>query len=447
MVLNDDTIAAVATAPGRGAVGIVRVSGPSVPAMIGRLVDKALLPRLATNASFRARDGALIDSGIALYFPAPASYTGQHVLELQGHGGPVVQRLLLQRCMELGARAAEPGEFTRRAFLNGKLDLAQAEAVADLIDASTGAAARGAARSLSGAFSARIRELVSGLIELRALVEGTIDFPEEDIDFLGAADAAGRLARLGSALQGVLSASREGRLLRDGARVVLIGRPNVGKSSLLNRLSGEDVAIVTDIPGTTRDVIRQAIDLGGIPAYIIDTAGLHDSADPVEQAGMKRTWAAAEDADVVLLVVDARTGISAEDRAILAQLPTSMPRIVVHNKSDLLARAPTRDQEEAGVGVWMSAKLNEGIDLLRDALLEIIGWHSTEESVFVARARHISALEEAGSHLATAARATHQLELYAEELRLAQEALGRITGEFTADDLLGEIFSRFCIGK
>ncbi|MGE5525145.1 MAG: tRNA uridine-5-carboxymethylaminomethyl(34) synthesis GTPase MnmE [Rhodospirillaceae bacterium] len=447
MVRDDDTIAAIATAPGRGAIGIVRISGPAVPTMMPKLVGASLRPRSVSLVSFTGSDGKPVDQGIAFYFAAPASYTGQPVLELQGHGGPVVQRMLLQRCVDLGARPAEPGEFTRRAFLNGKLDLAQAEAVADVIDASTTAAARGAMRSLTGAFSARIQELVAQLIELRALVEGTIDFPEEDIDFLAAADAAGRLARIRATLAAVWRASREGSLLREGARVVLIGRPNVGKSSLLNRLAGDDVAIVTDIPGTTRDVIRQAIDLSGIPAYIIDTAGLRESADPVEQAGMARTWAAAEGADVVLLVVDARVGVTAEDAAILARLPADMPRILVHNKVDLVGGTPARAMEGEATGVWVSAKLGEGVELLRSALLEAVGWHGRDEAVFVARARHLSALQIAGTHLEAAAGATVQLELYAEELRLAQEALGRITGEFSADDLLGEIFSRFCIGK
>lgn len=447
MVHDDDTIAAVATATGRAAVGIIRLSGPAVPRMMAELIGRALVPRIASSARFRGQDGAPLDHGLALYFPAPASYTGEHVLELQGHGGTVVQRLVLQRCLDLGARAAEPGEFTRRAFLNGKLDLAQAEAVADLIDASTAAAARGALRSLAGAFSERIHDLVAQLTELRTLVEASIDFPEEDVDFLGEADAAGRLARVRAALDAVLRASREGSLLREGARVVLVGRPNVGKSSLLNRLAGDELAIVTDIPGTTRDVIRQAIDLAGIPAYIIDTAGLRSSDDPVEQAGMARTWAAAEAADIVLLVVDARVGVTPEDARILARLPAAIPRIIVHNKVDLMGQGASREREGGAAGVWISAKHDVGTDLLRGALLDAVGWRGNEEGVFVARIRHLAALEEAGRRLRSAADTTAHLELYAEELRLAQGALGGITGEVTADDLLGEIFSRFCIGK
>jgi tRNA modification GTPase len=447
MVHDEDTIAATATAPGRGAVGVVRISGPGVPRMMVEIVGRPLSPRVASVAAFRRQDGSAIDQGVALYFAAPASYTGEHILELQGHGGPVVQRVLLERCLALGARLAEPGEFTRRAFLNSKLDLAQAEAVADVIDASTAAAARAAVRSLSGAFSHRIHEFVNALIGLRTLVEGTLDFPDEEIDFLGAADAAGRLARVRAGLDEVLRASRAGSLLREGARAVLVGRPNVGKSSLLNRLAGDDVAIVTDIPGTTRDLIRQAIDLEGVPVYIIDTAGLRASGDPVEQEGMARTIAAAESADIVLLVVDARVGVTPEDEAIAGRLPPTIPRIVVRNKIDLV----TADLPDNGTGgcvtVCISAKEGTGLASLRSALLHAIGWRGQEEQIFVARVRHLAALERAARHLAVAATATERLELYAEELRLAQAALSEITGEFTADDLLGEIFSQFCIGK
>ena len=442
-----DTIAAIATAPGRGAVGVIRLSGSNVRALMPALLGRTLEPRHATVVPFLSEDGTALDRGIALYFQAPASYTGEDVLELQGHGGPVVLRVLLQRCLQLGARAAEPGEFTRRAFLNGKLDLAQAEAVVDLIDAATAAAAKGAVRSLSGAFSERVHALVHDLVDLRTLVEGTIDFPEEDVDFLDAADARGRLERVRAALDDVLRASREGRLLREGASVVLVGRPNVGKSSLLNRLAGDDRAIVTDIPGTTRDVIREAIDLSGVPAYIIDTAGLRESGDPVEQAGMARTWKAAEGADVVLLVVDARVGVTREDREIMERLPAAIPRFVVHNKIDLIGAEPRRERSGTQEALWLSAAQDAGVGLLRTALLDTVGWHGGGEGVFLARARHLEALEEARQRLEQAAAATAALELYAEELRLAQEALGRITGVFSSDDLLGEIFSRFCIGK
>lgn len=444
---DDDTIAAIATAPGRGAVGVVRVSGPAVSVLTAALVGRLPAPRTATLAAVRAADGATIDQGLVLYFPQPSSYTGQAVLEFQGHGGPVVLNLVLQRCLELGARLAEPGEFTRRAYLNRKLDLAQAEAVADLIDASTAAAARSAQRSLSGAFSERIQALQAALTELRVLVEGSLDFPEEEIDFLAEGNARGRLNALSEALGRVLAACRQGSLLREGARIVLVGQPNVGKSSLLNRLAGDELAIVTDIPGTTRDVIRQAIDLEGLPAFVIDTAGLRASTDPVEQAGMARTWRAAQEADLVLLLVDAKRGVAPADAAIADRLPDGLPRVVVHNKIDLQGGEPHVDRGEGGTHVWISAKSDLGIAELRAVLVETLGWAGTEEGVFHARARHIAALERAERHIRAAINATGQLELHAEELRLAQSALAVITGEFTADDLLGEIFSRFCIGK
>lgn len=447
MIRDGDTIAAIATAPGRAAVGIVRVSGPGVPSLIRAVIGRELTPRHAEIAEFKSQSGTPIDQGLALYFPAPRSYTGEHVLELQGHGGPVVLRLVLQRCLALGARAAEPGEFTQRAFFNNKLDLAQAEGVADLIDAATAAAARGALRSLSGEFSQAIRVLVQRVVDLRVLIEGTIDFPDEEIDFLEQGQAAAQLAAIRAALDDVLRASRQGSLLREGARVVLIGRPNVGKSSLLNRLAGDELAIVTDVPGTTRDLVRQAIDLDGIPAFIIDTAGLRESTDPVERIGIARTWAAAQDADVVLLVVDARLGTTAEDRAILDRLPSELPRLVVHNKIDLLGKPPESSHAGAVTDVWLSAKEGVGIEALRQALHAAAGWTGAEEGVFLARARHLAALETASGHLERAAAAGNRLEIYAEDLRLAQEALNAITGEFTADDLLGEIFGRFCIGK
>lgn len=444
---DHDTIAAIATAPGRGAVGVVRVSGPAVPRLIYQLLDRELPARRATLARLVGASGALIDEGLALYFPAPGSYTGEPVFEFQGHGGRVVQTLVLQRCCELGARPAAPGEFTRRAFLNHKMDLAQAEAVADLIDAATAAAARSAVRSLSGVFSERIRTLVTRVIDLRVLVEGSLDFPDEDIDFLDEDHVRDRLVALQQAVGAILTASRQGSLLREGVHIVLIGRPNVGKSSLMNRLAGDDLAIVTDIPGTTRDVIRQAIDLDGLPAFIIDTAGLRASDDPVEQAGMARTWAAAGDADLVLLLVDARTGLTAEDAAIVDRLPQDLPRLIVHNKIDLVPREPGVGHAGNTGHVWMSAKGDSGVGLLRTALSEALGWSGVEEGVFHARARHIAALEEAARHLGAALATQGELELVAEELRLVQGALGQITGEFHADDLLGEIFSRFCIGK
>ncbi|MDR2365813.1 MAG: tRNA uridine-5-carboxymethylaminomethyl(34) synthesis GTPase MnmE [Zoogloeaceae bacterium] len=444
------TIAAIATAPGRGGVGIVRVSGENLSALAQALSGRPPRPRRADLARFRADDGGVIDSGLILYFPAPASFTGEDVLELHGHGGPVVMRLLLARCLELGARLAEPGEFTRRAFLNGKLDLAQAEAVADLIDASTAAAARSAVRSLQGEFSRAIHALVEELVELRALVEATLDFPEEEIDFLGAADVLPRLARLDARLKEVRAKARQGRLLQSGLQVALIGQPNVGKSSLLNRLAGEELAIVTEVPGTTRDALRSVIQIEGIPLHVIDTAGLRETRDEVEKIGIARAWKSVEEADLALLLLDARAGLTAADRAILEKLPAHLPRITVKNKIDLTGEAPERHPEGADTTLSISAKTGAGMDLLRQSLLEIAGWQ-TGEDVFTARERHLRALSAGAEHLAKARReaetAPPALELFAENLRLAQNALSKITGEFTADDLLGEIFGRFCIGK
>ena len=448
MMTESDIIAAVSTAPGRGGIGVVRVSGPRLDALIAGLVRVPLPPRRATLTAFVDGKRSAIDQGIALHFPAPHSYTGEDVLELHGHGGPVVLQLLLKRCLELGARPAQPGEFTRRAYLNDKLDLAQAESVADLIDAATAEAARSALRSLQGAFSQRIEELLRTLIDLRTLVEAALDFPDEDVEIIQHADGAGRLATLQATLQEVLSASRQGSLLREGMRVVLVGQPNVGKSSLLNRLAGEELAIVTDIPGTTRDAIRQSVSIEGVPVHIIDTAGLRPSSDPVEKLGIARTWGAIEHADVVVLLVDATQGESAADREILRRLPAGLPRLTVMNKIDLLSRAPGQERGNSGSTVWLSAKTGAGVDLLRAALLDCVGWHGGKtEGLFMARERHVHALQRAGEHLEHAAEQMGNLELFAEELRFVQQALGTITGEFTPDDLLGEIFSRFCIGK
>lgn len=442
-----DLIAAIATAPGRGGIGIVRLSGTDLASIAHGLTGILPKPRVATLARFLDAEGAEIDEGIALYFPAPQSYTGEDVLELQGHGGPVVMQLLLRRCLELGARLAEPGEFTRRAYLNDKLDLAQAEAVADLIEASTAAAARSAVRSLSGEFSRIVHELVERLIALRMLVEVTLDFPEEEIDFLRKSDATGQLAGLSGNVRKLLNGARQGSLLRNGLHVVLAGQPNVGKSSLLNRLAGEERAIVTAVPGTTRDALRETIQVNGIPLHIVDTAGLRETRDEVEQLGIARSWKEIERADVVLHLLDARVGMTPEDRSIAARLPSDVERIVLFNKCDL-AGHPAQCEHSAGrVALWLSAKTGEGMEALEQELLRIAGWQAGAEDVFLARERHLKALEMALSHLQMASNRSEQLELYAEELRLAQEALGDITGEFTPDDLLGEIFSRFCIGK
>ncbi|MDH3286176.1 MAG: tRNA uridine-5-carboxymethylaminomethyl(34) synthesis GTPase MnmE [Betaproteobacteria bacterium] len=444
---RSDIIAAIATAPGRAGIGIVRVSGPRLGEFAVALVGRRLPSRHAILADVLDARQQVIDYGLALYFPAPHSYTGEDVLELQGHGGPVVLQLVLRRCLELGARLAEPGEFTRRAFLNDKLDLAQAESVADLIDASTARAARCALRSLQGAFSERIETLVRGLTELRLLVEATLDFPEEDVEILERAGAEQQLAALRVELSRIEQASQQGSLLREGMHIVLAGQPNVGKSSLLNRLAGEELAIVTEIPGTTRDAIRQKIDLDGVPAHIIDTAGLRESSDPVEGLGIARTWAAIEKADLVLLIMDCITGETAADRLILDRLPSALPRVKVMNKIDLTGHHAAKEGQDGTAVVWLSAKTGEGVDLLRSSLLEAVGWKGGAEGLFMARERHLGALSVTRRHLEHAQAQLGQSELFAEELRLAQAALGTITGEVTPDDLLGEIFSRFCIGK
>ncbi len=456
-----DPIAAIATAPGRGAVGIVRVSSPQdLAPLIETVCGRTLKPREATYLPFRDAAGGTIDQGLALHFPAPHSYTGEHVLELQAHGGAVVMQLLLARVIEAGGsvRLAEPGEFTQRAFLNGKLDLAQAEAVADLIDASTEAAARSASRALAGALSQEVGVLRDQLIQLRMLVEATLDFPEEEIDFLEKADAFGRLDRLTAQLATVQARTRQGALLRDGLKVVLAGQPNVGKSSLLNALAGAELAIVTPIPGTTRDKVSQTIQIEGVPLHITDTAGLRDTtADEVERIGVSRSWDAIRDADVVLFLHDlgrmGQAGYEAEDERIRARLAgLEASRIVqVFNKADLAA-PPGRESESEGEGVIaLSLKTGDGLEALRQRLLATAGWQAVPEGLFIARERHVQALTRTAEHLERAWAIAQQrdaaLDLLAEELRLAHDALGEITGAFSADELLGVIFSSFCIGK
>lgn len=443
----NDLIAAIATAPGRGGVGVVRLSGPALRDLACTILGREPQPRHAHYAQFRDEDGRVIDSGLALYFPGPASFTGEDVLELQGHGGPVVLNLLLRRCLQWGARLAQPGEFTRRAFLNGKLDLAQAEAVVDLIDAGSEAAARSAVRSLQGAFSARIRDLVDSLIHLRMLMEATLDFPEEDIDFLQAADAMGQLARIRQQLQQVQATARQGSLLREGMHVVLIGQPNVGKSSLMNCLAGQDVAIVTEVAGTTRDTVRELIQIDGVPVHIIDTAGLRTTDDPVEKIGIERTWQAVERADLALLLIDSRHGVGPAEADILQRLPPRLPVLQVFNKIDLSGDAPGVGERDGRETLFLSARGGIGVDALRQRLLDAVGWQGEAEGLFIARERHLDAIRRAGAALEQAAANYPAIELIAEELRLAQDALGEITGEFTPDDLLGVIFSRFCIGK
>ena len=437
-----DTIVAIATPPGRGGVGMVRVSGKSLATMAQAICGKPLMPRVAQHARFLDVANQVIDDGLAIFFVAPASFTGEDVLELHAHGSPMVLQALVRRCVELGARHAEPGEFTKRAYLNGKLDLAQAEAVADVIDAATESAARAAVRSLTGEFSSRIKVLQDKLIRLRMFVEATLDFPEEDVEFLEAERAREKLADTCAALEHVIAEAGRGQLLHDGIRIVLAGEPNVGKSSLLNALAGDEIAIVTPIAGTTRDTVKSRISIKGLPTEVIDTAGLRETADPVEAMGIERTRAAIRDADLALIIVESEAAVSEQ---LLNELPLTLPRIIVRNKIDL----QQQDARADAAGVWLSAKTGEGIELLTDTIADAVGFNYREEGGFMARERHVTALRTALVHVNDAAAHLDHvaLELFAEELRLAHGALGVITGEFTADDLLGEIFSRFCIGK
>jgi len=459
MNLDSSPIAAIATAPGRGGIGVVRASGKNLQPLISALFGgTALQPRHATYIPFTQADGGIIDQGIAIWFKGPHSYTGEDVLELQGHGGPVVMQMLLARVleagMEMGLRLAEPGEFTRRAYLNDKLDLAQAEAVADLIDASTEAAAKSASQSLSGAFSKTVNTLVDGVTNLRMLVEATLDFPEEEIDFLEKSNARGQLAGIVEALEHVFRQAAQGALLREGLNVVLVGQPNVGKSSLLNALAGSDVAIVTPIAGTTRDKVTETIQIEGIPLNVIDTAGIRhadEDVDVVERIGIERTWGEVGKADVILHLLDADHGPTRADENILEGFPEGVPVLRIWNKIDLSGHKPGVDFMEDSTHVYLSAQENIGIELLRAELLRIAGWQQTGESLYLARERHLIALRNAATHLGRAgehaAQNDQSLDLFAEELRLAQVQLSSITGEFTPDDLLGVIFSRFCIGK
>lgn len=462
--MNTDSspIAAIATAPGRGGVGIVRISGKNLEPFISEFfrsasTDLPLKPRYAYFLPFLDADGNIIDEGIALYFKAPHSFTGEDVLELQGHGGPVVLQMVLKRCLQAGKniqlRLAEPGEFTRRAFLNDRIDLAQAEAIADLIDATTEEAVRSASRSLSGVFSKEIRDLASEIIQLRMMVESSLDFPEEDIDFLKKENVKEKIASIRKSLHGIISQAAQGALLREGIHVVLAGQTNVGKSSLLNVLTGSDIAIVTPVAGTTRDKITETIQLEGIPVTLIDTAGIRPSTaeDEVERIGIERAWTEIEKADVILHLLDASLGPTRSDEKIAADFPHNIPVIQIWNKIDISGHRPSTDNMFGITQVYLSTQTGEGIDLLKTELLKIAGWVQTGESTYLARERHLTAMKTADKHLAIATEhavsGSPSLDLLAEELRLAQDALNSITGEFTSDDLLGLIFSRFCIGK
>jgi len=451
-----DTIVAVASAAGRGAVGVIRVSGPCVPQIAADILGSLPAPRRARFSSFLDAQGGSVDQGLALYFPAPASYTGEHVLELQGHGGALVVDMVLKRLLELGCRMARPGEFSERAFLNGKIDIAQAEAIADLIDAGTTAAARAAVRSLQGEFSARVDDLKTRITELRAYVEAAIDFPDEEIDFLSDKALGERLAAVFIAFDSITAAARQGALLREGLNVVIAGKPNAGKSSLLNRLAGDDVAIVTDVPGTTRDVLRQHVHLDGLPLNLVDTAGLRIATDVVEAEGVRRARNEMARADRVLYLVDAGIASTKDEKdtaqwiAELDQLPAGVPVTLVFNKIDLIGAPARLDETARPPVVFLSARTGSGLELLRSHLKASAGYRESESGAFSARRRHLDALSRARQHVQSAAdilSSTRAFELFAEDLRLAQHALGEITGEFTSEDLLGEIFGSFCIGK
>jgi tRNA modification GTPase len=446
-VAAPDTIAAIASAPGRGAIGIIRVSGPRVPELAKVLLGSMPVARTATLSRFLAEDGSAIDEGLALYFPAPASFTGEPVLELQGHGGAIVLDLLMKRLLSLGCRAALAGEFSERAFVNGKLDIAQAEAVADLIDAGSAAAARAAVRAMRGEFSAHVEALQQRLTELRKLVEAAIDFPDEEIEFAPHSNLQERLGRIFSEFERVTSAARQGALLRDGLTVVIAGKPNAGKSSLLNRLAGEDIAIVTDLPGTTRDVLRQALHLDGLAVNLVDTAGLRTTSDVIEAEGVRRARGEMSKADLVLYLIDVSaetSGVSTDD------LPAGVPVVLLVNKIDLVGMPARIDAGATPVEIHLSAETGEGLDLLRGHLKQLAGHQGADNGALSARRRHLDALIRARQHVRQGAenfQGTRALELFAEDLRLAQACLGEITGEFGSDDLLGEIFRSFCIGK
>lgn len=442
-----DTIAAIATAPGQGGIGVVRVSGTALKGLSEAITGRELAPRIATYTPFMDDAGEILDQGIALYFTAPNSFTGEEVLELQGHGGPAVLQAVLQRCLNLGARLAQPGEFSQRAFLNGKLDLAQAESIADLIAATTQQAAKSAIRSLNGEFSRVITTVLDKIIRLRVFVEATLDFPEEE--GVVSVDSGRVLTDLGvlrAELEHIQSLATQGNILREGAQVVLIGAPNAGKSSLLNLLSGEEVALVSDIPGTTRDTIRQVLQIEGVPIHLVDTAGIRETTDVLEQMGIVRTRQSMDKADLLILLID-ETDVTTAQSLVKVEIQGGVtPTIFVHNKIDLIGTRASVEEHGGMTRVFLSAKTGEGVELLKTAILDVIGWHR-EEGIFMARARHMDAISQTLIALRGAETLCSQLELFAESLRLAQNALSQITGEFVADDLLGEIFGKFCVGK
>lgn len=443
-----DNIVAIASGAGYAGVGVIRVSGTNLSGVIAGLVHKdELKPRLAHYVDFYSSDNQVLDSGLVLFFRGPKSFTGEDVLEIQGHGSPVVLNMLLKRCLELGCRMAEAGEFTKRAYLNAKLDLVQAESIADLIHAESEASAKGALKSLKGEFSGRIQQINQQLIHLRMFVEATLDFPEEDIEFIANAKIKTKLEALQQEIYTLLCSTKQGVLLNNGANIVIVGRPNVGKSSLLNALANEEVAIVTEIAGTTRDIVRQKIIIDGVPFNIIDTAGIRETDDVVEKIGIERALDAVSTADLCMIIIDDNVGLSVEEHQILAKLPVGLPKLFIHNKIDLNGQSPRINEQDGSVQIYLSARERLGINLLRSKLLALIGWNNSAEDVFLARTRHLDAMRLTVEHIDIAFTNWQSLEILAEELRYAHTALGSITGEFSADDLLGEIFSKFCIGK
>jgi tRNA modification GTPase len=450
-MVSADIIAAIATPPGRGGIGVIRVSGKNLTALAEKILGELPKPRQAHLSRFFDAEKRVIDRGIALYFPAPQSYTGEDVLELQGHGGPAIMNLLLTQCLSAGARLAQPGEFTLRAYLNNKIDLVQAESVADIIEASTSEAARCAVNSLQGRFSAKIEETVSSLITLRMMIEATLDFPEEDIERIYLLQIRTQLENIHGQLEQIFRSAQQGNLLQEGIKIALVGAPNVGKSTLLNQLVEEEVAIVTDVPGTTRDTIQRTITIQGVPVHVIDTAGLRETNDIVEQKGIERTHAAIEGAHMAIGLIDASNHLDRND-PVMCHIPADKQQLIVYNKIDLFNESPRIERKKNRIYIYMSAKTGEGVELLRQTILETAGWqfHQAGEGIFTARQRHLTALKLANTHIDNALKFSqngHSLEVLAEELRLAQLALSSITGQFTADDLLGEIFSHFCIGK
>ena len=449
---DPDIIAAIATPPGRGGIGIIRISGKNLAELAEKIIGKLPAPRYAQLSRFLDAEKQVIDQGIAVYFPAPHSYTGEDVLELQGHGGPAIMNLLLAQCLSNGARLAHPGEFTLRAYLNNKIDLVQAESVADVIEASTSEAARSAINSLQGQFSKKIEQVVSSLITLRIQIEATLDFPEEDIDTVQMLHIRATLTDIHAQLEHIFRSAQQGHLLQEGIKIALVGAPNVGKSTLLNQLVEDDVAIVTDIPGTTRDTIQRTITLEGVPVHIIDTAGLRETTDIVEQKGIERTHAVMKDAHMIIILIDASRRRPDPNDPVICNTPEDKPQLIVCNKIDLCNDSPRIEHEKNRTFIHMSAKTGAGLELLRQTILKTAGWQFQRagEGVFTARQRHLTALTLASEHIDKTMTFTENflpLELLAEELRLAQSALSSITGQFTADDLLGEIFSHFCIGK